>query len=491
MIAEIKEVNSSTISTSNFTKDQQVAYNGLIEFINSEFDKSDYRRALVGPAGTGKTYLIRAIIKNCNLSYSLIGLSAPTHKACRVLQESISLSGTNVNTLQSDLGLRPNFDIDNFDINNINFDPKGKIKIGNYRLYIIDESSMINKDMIKFINNLCQTSGCKIIYIGDSSQLPPVNEKVSTAFIGVKTFNLKQIVRQGEDNPISDLLEILRDDIKHKTFNFLNYIYNNPVRFNIDNTKGYMVCDNTKFQEIIDINFNNEEFTKNIDLVKVVGYTNVVVNGWNNYIRNVIIKDASKSIITKNDLFISYITLVDVFNDCILKNSEEYIVKEIVDYVHPIYGFKGFMVRFTAIHGGKTTNPIFILDHTDIVSIKLFVNTCNKLIDNAKRATASNKATCWKEYFKFKESCLLLTNIIDKNGKILFNRSLDYGFALTVHKSQGSTFTTTLVDVDNIVYDKRGIIYPNAEEINRRLYVACSRAKDKLYLKFNINKSNG
>ena len=49
---------------------------------------------------------------------------------------------------------------------------------------------------------------------------------------------------------------------------------------------------------------------------------------------------------------------------------------------------------------------------------------------------------------------------------------------------QGSTFDTALVDVNDIVYNKFGQPYTDVEEINRRLYVACSRCKNKLYLKF-------
>ena len=40
------------------------------------------------------------------------------------------------------------------------------------------------------------------------------------------------------------------------------------------------------------------------------------------------------------------------------------------------------------------------------------------------------------------------------------------------------------VDINDIVYDKYGNPYTDAEEINRRLYVACSRSKNKLYLKY-------
>ena len=73
------------VSTLSFTNDQRRAYDDIIKFINNDFNPNDFKRALIGPAGSGKTYLVNALITNCNLSYSTIGLSAPTHKACRVL----------------------------------------------------------------------------------------------------------------------------------------------------------------------------------------------------------------------------------------------------------------------------------------------------------------------------------------------------------------------------------------------------------------------
>lgn len=472
------------VSTLGFTNDQSKAYKELIEFINAPYNRNDYKRALVGPAGTGKTYLVKAIIKNCNLTYSLIGLSAPTHKACRVLNESINLPNVKVNTLQSDLGLRVNFDVEKFDISNPPFDPKGRIKIGDYKLYIVDESSMINRGLVMFLEKTCVTNNCKIIYIGDSSQLAPVGETYSSAFKGIKTSTLKQIVRQGEDNPISYLLELLRYDITHRTFTFLEYISKNRVKFNDDNTKGYKVCTPEEFNNVVYTNFSNEKITNDVDYVKVIGYTNTCISAWNKFIRNAIIRDSSKSIITENDLIISYTTIVNSFNEPVIKNSEEYVLKDVVNYVHPKYQLKGFMVRFIAIHGGTTTTPLFILDHTDNFTINNYVKISQQLIDIAKTTNVKIRSQKWKEYYEFKESCLLLTNVINAYGKILYSRNLDYGFSLTAHKSQGSTFDTALVDVNDIVYDKYGSLYPNAEEINRRLYVACSRCKNKLYLKY-------
>lgn len=163
----VSEANGKEhVNISNFTNDQLNAYNELIEFINEPYDEKDYKRALIGPAGTGKTYLVKSLIKNSKLNYSQIALSAPTHKACRILGENVKIPGIKINSLQSDLGLRPNYDLNNFDIKNIPFDPMGNIKIKDYQLYIIDESSMINRSLLTFLEKVCKTNKCKILYIG-------------------------------------------------------------------------------------------------------------------------------------------------------------------------------------------------------------------------------------------------------------------------------------------------------------------------------------
>ena len=478
---------TNKVSTSNFTNDQLKAYDELMKFIDSPFDSKDYKRALIGAAGTGKTFLVRALLLNSTLSYSLIGLSAPTHKACRVLGESIHISGIKVNTIQSDLGLRLNFDIDKFDPNNPPFDPKGKIKIGNYKLYIVDEASMINSRLCMFLEKTCVSNKCKIIFIGDNSQLAPVGEKYSSAFRNIKSYSLKQIVRQGDDNPVSYLLDLLRYDINHKTYKFLNYIQRFKEQFNADYTKGYQVCDANTFNQTVYNNFNDEELTRNVDYAKVISYTNLNVSSWNKFIRNSIIADSDKSILTKNDLIISYVTIVNEFNDCVIKNSEEYIINDIQNFTDSRYdknGLKGFLVKFQAIHGGDITTPLFVIDHTDSYTVQRYVQINNSMIEAAKTARANIRNEKWKSYFAFKEYCLLMVNILSPDGKIITSRSLDYGFALTSHKSQGSTFDTALVDVNDIVFDKYGQPYADAEEVNRRLYVACSRCKNKLYLKF-------
>lgn len=229
---------------------------------------------------------------------------------------------------------------------------------------------------------------------------------------------------------------MLRYDIEHKTYTFLNHIIKHREAFNSDYTKGYKVCNEEEFKKIVYTNFNDQQLTSDVDFAKIIAYTNVVVSAWNKYVRMSIIKDANKSIITKNDLIISYTTIVNKFNDAVIKNSEEYIINDIVNYVHPQYNLKGFLIKFQAIHGGNITSPLFVIDHSDKFSIQMYAKLSQDLIDAAKNARAVMRAQRWKDYYTFKETCLLLTNILGSDGRtLLYGRDLDYGFALTSHKS--------------------------------------------------------
>jgi len=466
----------------NFTLDQTNAISGAIDFIAKPFNQSKIAIGINGAGGTGKTYITKYIINNCKYSTSVIQCCSPTHKACRIFSEAID--GIKVETIQSTLGLRLNLNLKDFDPNNPQFDPMAKPKLEQIKLLIIDECSMLPTKLINYIIKLCIQQQIKIIFIGDESQLPPVNECKSIAFDKCFTkYTLTEIVRQEANNPISNLLQILRNDIKNKTYKFLEYIGKNIDNFNYnEDNKGWIVVRPSKFKDYIDTSFNDEEYTKNINLYRIIAYTNIAVTKWNNYVRNKIIKDADKKIITRNDLIMSYETIVDEFLSIILNNSEEYIINDIVDYVDSKYGFKGFLVKFQLVHGGFITKPIFVINHNDKYTIQLYCKTINELLRAAKGATGGNRASKWKEYYDFKKQYLIATNVLNRQGKIVLRRDLDYGFAITSHKSQGSTYNEVFVDVNDIVYDEYYKPYTNQDELLRRLYVACSRAKNKLIL---------
>lgn len=463
-------------SSVNYTADQLVAKQGLVEFIAKPFDPNDYVRGLCGAGGTGKTFVIKHIINECGLSHSVVGLSCPTHKAARVLRES---TGLPVSTIHSDLGLRPDFNLDDFDESNIKFSKQGKSKLPQYKLYIVDEASMLNKGLISYLKKEAVRFGFKLCFLGDASQLAPVKEAYSTAFIGVKTFFLNEVVRQGGNNPLLKVLDMLRYDVRNKKKTFLTHIFKH--REDYVNGLGYKVVNSQDFTNQVISSFSDKELERNIDKVRLLAYTNSSVTSWNHFIRNNVISH-NNDIITKDDLIMSYETIVDSFNDRVLTNSEDYIINKILDWRDDKYGMKGFMVNFFEVHGGRKTLPLFVVDHTDRFSVELYYKTITELLVKAKNAPITKRSEYWTEYYKFKRDYLLLVDLFDATGSRVTSRSIDYGFSITVHKSQGSTYDNVLIDLNDILY-VNGLPNPNIDMVNRLLYVAISRARESAILR--------
>lgn len=458
-----------------FTKDQQNAIDGLIKFINSSWDANNFIVALTGPAGTGKTFSLNYVIKNCKYTGSVINCCTPTHKACRIL--SNALDGKKVDTIQSTFGFRLYVNIDNFDPNNPMFKPIGNTKLGQCRLLIVDEASMLNKELVKYIMNYCKKAEIKVLFTGDSSQLAPVNESQSLAFkLASQVFVLKEIVRQDAINPITNLLEILRKDIVNRSYSFIDYITKHPNEYDSTNS-GYEVCDINEFAERIKYNFQELDYTKDINLNKIVCYKNDRVNQWNNFVRQVVVGDY-KTILNKDDLIMSYTSIVNEFSELIFNNSEEYIIHDIIPSTDNQYGFDGYLVRFQAIYGGDITPSMFVVNLRDKFTMEKYYNIITGLVENAKNGT--DRVSGWKAYYSFKRKYLTINVIKDRLGKVLFDKDIDYGFALTSHKSQGSTYNHVYVDLKDMIYTNKGTIFTNTDDVLRRIYVACSRASKNL-----------
>ena len=479
IVGKGKNENKQSITLTN---GQTRAVEGLVEFINSPYDESKSVYGLIGAGGVGKTFVTKFVVSKCNLALSAIKCCSPTHKACRVFSNSVGLK---VETIQSTFGFRLNLNIEDFDYNNPAFTPISTPKLQNIELLICDEASMLNASLVTYIINKCREHNIKLLFIGDNAQLSPVREHKSTAFIKCnKVYELTEIVRQQETNPTLLLLDYLREDIKYKSHKFINYISKHIGVSNYNELgEGFSIVGAQQFSNLVSVRFNDEEYTKNIEMYKLIAYTNVCVTSWNNFIRNIIIEDANKNILTKNDLVMSYETTVDEFNDIILNNSEEYIIKDLVNYVEPNYNFKGFLVKFQKVNGGTITKPIFVIDHRDKYTILKYIEVIQNLISDAKTATGGVRANRWKAYYDFKKQYLILTNI-KKGSQILYSRDIDYAFAITSHKSQGSTYENVFVDLNDMIFTSTGQMYADYEEMLRRLYVACSRTRKELILSF-------
>ncbi len=95
----------------------------------------------------------------------------------------------------------------------------------------------------------------------------------------------------------------------------------------------------------------------------------------------------------------------------------------------------------------------------------------------------------WSIYYKFKNRFLTLQSFQVKDpygDNKTIKKDIDYGFGLSVHKSQGSTFDNVAIDLTDIVFFQQGNYRKEYDQLtrNKLIYVALSRARNTAILKY-------
>ena len=139
----------------------------------------------------------------------------------------------------------------------------------------------------------------------------------------------------------------------------------------------------------------------------------------------------------------------------ILNNNDEFEVLS-YDMKTEITGHKFSYYAVKVLCHGKTHTIKMLAEKSEAA----FNKELKILKDKATKAEPMLKRNAWVKYY----------NLLDKYADVKYN------YALTVHKSQGSTFDNAIVincDIKRI-QDKR--------ERNKLLYTAVTRAKNKLFV---------
>lgn len=185
----------------DFSDDQQRA----LDFVDA-FMKSGRKSAVIGGiAGSGKSSIIPTIRERYRLDTGSdlegVAVCAYTGKAVVVLKRK-GLS--TAQTLHSFLYKTEIVKEKNGDLKYV-FIPKKPADFYGVRLLIVDEASMVNRQMHDFISTL----PFKTLYIGDHFQLPPVGDEFN--IMSCPDLRLETVLRQNEDNPIVQLAETVRN----------------------------------------------------------------------------------------------------------------------------------------------------------------------------------------------------------------------------------------------------------------------------------------
>ncbi len=180
---------------------------------------------LQGGPGSGKTTLIiNFILHSLKSDRCLnIGLSAPTGKATSRLKESLNE--------QKDIFFKKKLDqiecqtLHKWIFNSKHKAIKLKFNLKELDIFIIDEMSMVNIDIIELVLDLL-AKDCKIILVGDRNQLPPVKnssiwnylfEYCDNKIIKSCIVNLNKTYRNSEDiQLLSNLIFNNKNSLFHK-----------------------------------------------------------------------------------------------------------------------------------------------------------------------------------------------------------------------------------------------------------------------------------
>ena len=445
------------------TFEQENVVKKMADFLFSR--KTEELFLLKGYAGTGKTSLIGALVKTLDQLEQKCILLAPTGRAAKVFSH---YAGHPAYTIHKKIYRQKSFsnEMDNFFIND---------NLHQHTLFIVDEVSMIANDGLsgsmfgtgRLLDDLIQYvysgQGCRLMFIGDTAQLPPVGEEESHALSvdALKSYGLEvheailtEVVRQLSDSGILWNATELRRYIAEEDFFTLPII-------KIEGFPDVKAMPGNELIETIGECYDRVGMDETI----IVCRSNKRANIYNKGIRNTILyreeelETGDLLMVAKNNYFwtegckeIDFIANGDIAEVCRVRKERK------------MYGFRfaDVTLRFPDYNDMELEVTV-LLDtlHTDSPALPKEMN--DKLFYSVMEDYAD--ITVKRERMKKMKS--------DSYYNAL---QVKYAYAVTCHKAQGGQWKRVFLDQGYMTDDMLSPDY------FRWLYTAFTRATETLYL---------
>ena len=420
---------------------------------------------LKGYAGTGKTTVISTIVHSLWRAGKKAVLLAPTGRAAKVI------SGYSKRQA--------------FTIHKKIYFPKKQTNGGvsfvmqpnkhTNTIFIVDEASMISdqvqnaklfengsvlEDLISYVYS---GNNCKLLFIGDTAQLPPVKLEVSPALDAdilslhynkdISEIELDEVVRQQQDSGILANATDLRLLIQNEGVDF---------KFDVNYPDVIRLQDGYDIQDAITQAYDGEI---GVEDTAIIVRSNKRANQYNQQIRTKIrgqeneISVGDYVMVVKNN----YFWLKDSSSAGFIANGDTCEVMRI-NAINELYGFKfaDVIVRMIDYPDMKPFETVLLLDTLTSESPSLTYEESNKLYEAVKEDFAHEKSK-YKQFMGVKQN------------KYFNALQVKFSYAITCHKSQGGQWKTVFIEQP---YLPDGI----SVEYLRWLYTAVTRAQEKLYL---------
>lgn len=499
----------------DLSQDQINALKGLIDFAESSGVSPQNYKTLVGPAGTGKTTIIAYLEKYLKKKGYTFNYMAPTHAATVELAFSIVKTGNR----HLPATVRSSITLNSF-TNKWTFSAKMKKRLSGYKdIVIVDESSMLDNEDAKVFLEAAKNEGVKVVFMGDPMQIPkpdvtnPKKKNIPFIFGSDNAFKLTTVHRQ-KSGDMKDILTRMRGVKGYRLFK--------PSK---NNERLFFTSNMYEFNQKMD-----ESFQEYPDNTIFISYTNSSVKSANVRVRSMLGRVGQP---VKGDILMGYLGYGSYqIEKKQISNSMSYKIEDVTRqgsyFILKTYSAKldslienGIATISTPIASASyyplsdsdslkfddMTNEDYAANNSHVSSImkKLFVAEQaykTKQLPYSNYLSVIERVTLEMSEIYLGDSYVYnpVNDRMEKynpsdpahrgiktsgNGSLLVEKGLDYGHAITIHKSQGSTHKNVFFD-SSIIKRMSGIEIMTPEgdvlttEAQTLAYVGMSRASDSL-----------